>query len=349
MKVPKVLGEKALNLVKAIYLLDGDLRVQRAGEYIHIPLIDKPSQTAIEKFKKNLPEFEIGKYSFPQHKKRQLKLFEVLEGKLPPHLLASLPQAIDFVGDIAVVDVPPELENYEKVVGEAIMVTNKQVNTVLAKAGAVNGVYRVRKFKAIAGLEKTKTTYKEHGCLYHMDLAKVYFSPRLSYEHDRVASQVKNGETVIDMFAGVGPFSILSAKRLKNVKVYAIDLNPEAIHYLKKNVMVNSVVSRVMPILGDARKVIKEELIRVADRVIMNLPEKAIEYIDAACAAIKPCGGVLHYYEFTDESKPLEAAKKRFIKAVKRADSKVKKILCTRIVRAIAPFTWQVVVDAEVC
>ena len=105
-----------------------------------------------------------------------------------------------------------ELEEYKKVIGEEILMIHKRVRTVLVKSGPVTGLYRTRGFEVIAGLKKTDTKYKEHGCVYYLDLAKVYFSPRLSHEHNRVASQVKEDETIIDMFAGVGPFSILIAK-----------------------------------------------------------------------------------------------------------------------------------------
>ena len=87
----------------------------------------------------------------------------------------------------------------------------------------------MRDYELIGGSGNTETVHREYGCVYNLDISKVYFSPRLSYEHYRVASQVQEEEIVIDMFAGVGPFSILIAKNHEHVKVYAIDLNPEAV------------------------------------------------------------------------------------------------------------------------
>jgi len=348
LKVPKAFGEKAIRLIRKLNLFNQGLEVERVGDYLHIPLNSEPLLTHIEDFKKSLPEFEVSVYRFPRRAKRPLSLMDVLEDKLSPHLLASLPHAIDFVGDIAIVEIPPELEDHKKTIGEAILKTRKHVGTVLVKSGAVGGVYRLREFEVVAGVEKTETIHREHGCVYHVDLAKAYFSPRLSYEHERVASQVKEGETVIDMFAGVGPFSILIAKKRENVRVYAIDVNPDAIDYLKRNVAVNRVEKKVVPILGDARQVVGGSLVGVADRVIMNLPERAIEYVDVACEAIKPDGGIMHYYEFTSAPNPLETAKVRLIEAVKQTNRFVKKILLARNVRATAPFEWQIAVDAQV-
>jgi tRNA (guanine37-N1)-methyltransferase len=348
LKVPKAQGEKAIALARKLNLLNRDFKIQRLEDCLCIPLTRKPLRADLREFKNNLLEYEVSTHKFSERAKHAPKLIDVLEEKLPPHLLASLPHAVDFVGDIAVVEIPPELENYKRIIGEAVLSTHKRVSTVLAKSSAVKGIYRVRKFKVIAEVNKTETVHKEHGCIFHVDLAKAYFSPRLSYEHSRIAAQVKQGETVIDMFAGVGPFSILIAKKCANVKVYAIDANPDAIHYLKKNIKANSVEAKVTPILGDARQKIKEEFKGVANRIIMNLPEKAIEYVDIACEALQKEGGIIHYYEFTNAPNPLEASKNRFKEAMKRTSRSLEKILLARIVRATAPYTWQVVVDAEI-
>jgi len=348
LKVRKALGEKAIPLVRRLNLFNRELRVKREGDYIYIPLVGKPLPAHIRKLKKSLPEFEVSASSFPERARRPLKFANLLEDRLPPHLLASLPRAIDFVGEIAVVEIPPELEGHKRLVGEAILATHKRVRTVLAKSGAVGGTYRLREFEVIAGVDRTETVHREHGCAYHVDLSKVYFSSRLSHEHDRVASKVRENETVVDMFAGVGPFSILIAKKRRNVRVYAIDVNPDAVHYLKTNITVNRVEKKVVPILGDARQVVEEMLKGVADRVIMNLPEKALEYVNVACEAIKAEGGIMHYYEFTGAPEPLEMAKNRLIEAVKQTGRNVKEILLARTVRVTAPYTWQVVADAEV-
>jgi tRNA (guanine37-N1)-methyltransferase len=310
-------------------------------------LIRKPLPKDIEEFEKGLSGFEVSTCRFLERTKRSPKLANVIEDKLPPHLLASLPHSIDFIGDIAIVEIPPDLEVHREVVGEAILKTHKRVHTVLAKSGAVKGVYRLRELKTIAGIGKTETVHREHGCLFHVDPTKAYFSPRLSHEHDRVASQIRNDETIIDMFAGVGPFSILIAKRHEGAKVYAVDVNPDAVGYLKKNIEANHVGEIVTPFLGDIRQIVKKEMLGIADRVIMNLPESAIEYVDVACQALKPEGGVVHYYEFASMPEPLKAAKVRLIEAMKQTGCSIRKILCTRLVRATAPYTFHVVVDAE--
>ena len=348
-RVPKIHVEKAIILANKLKVVNRELEIQRDNDFVYIPLIHQPSGSELEAFKKRVPDCEFLTYVFTEGKKRVKTFVELLEDKFPPHLLASLPRAIDFVGDIAIIEVPPELDAHQSVIGEAVLKAHKNVRAVLAKAGAVSGTYRLRGFSIIAGEPKTETVHKEYGCQYYVDLAKAYFSPRLSYEHNRVASLVKEGETVVDLFAGVGPFAILIAKTHENVKVYAVDVNPHAVEFLKKNVRLNRVEGKVYPILGDAKQIVEQRLSGVADRVVMNLPEKAVEFVDAACEAIKPTGGIVHFYSFVNASDSLENVKRRFVDAVKESGREVEKILFSRFVRATAPYEWQAVLDAKIC
>ncbi len=347
LRVTKTSVQKALTLVRKLALLDRKLELQRENNDVHIPLTRMPLANELEELKANLPDLEISQREF-DGVEQPARLVDLLSNRVPPHLLANLPRAIDFIGDIAVVEIPPELEAYKQLIGKSVLKAHKRVKTVLSKWSPVTGVYRLRTFEVIGGEAKTQTAHKEYGCVFHVDLAKTYFSPRLSYEHARIASLVREGEAVIDMFAGVGPFSILIAKNRANVHVYAIDVNPEAYLFLKKNIVVNRVVDKVTPILGDAKQVVHERLTGAADRVVMNLPEKAIEYVDVACKALRQDGGIIHYYQFVNTSEPAETAKSRFAEAIKQTNRDLHKMMQARIVRGVAPFTYQVVVDAEI-
>ena len=138
------------------------------------------------------------------------------------------------------------------------------------------------------GERKSETIHKEYGCVFKIDLKKAYFSPRLSYERLRIAKLVKPGEVVLNMFAGVGCYSISIAKHSEPLKVFSIDINPVAFQLLHENSRLNRVEAVVVPIQGDAKQVIDTELLNVADRVLMPLPERANEYLDSAFSALKP-------------------------------------------------------------
>jgi tRNA (guanine37-N1)-methyltransferase len=347
-KVTKINGEKTLILANKLGIIDRTLEIRKDRNHIYIPLIQQPKEKELSTLKAQVPDFQLTTNVFTKKKQQRKTLAQVLENRLPPHLLASLPRALDIVGDIAIIEIPAELKAHERLIGEAILTVHKNVRTVLAKAGAVSGTYRLREFEVVAGERRTDTIHKEYGCKYHVDIAKAYFSPRLSQEHNRIASLVKKSETVVDLFAGVGPFSVLIAKNNAEAKVYAVDINPEAIEFLKRNIRLNRVENRVTPIQGDARQAVEERLLGVADRVIMNLPEKALEFVDTACRAIKPAGGMVHYYAFIRLPDSLENMQLRFSEAVEKAGRKVDAFLFAKTIRETAPYEWQVVLDAKI-
>lgn len=347
-RVPKNFAEKAILLADKLRIIDKGLKIERENDFIYIPLIRQPRNDEVEELEKYISDCRLSTHEFAVRKKRPETLAEILEDKLSSNLLASLPRSIDIVGKIAIMEIAPELYAYEYVVGRAILKLHKNVRTVLAKAGAVGGTHRLREYRVIAGELNTETVHREYGCQYQVDLTKAYFSPRLSYEHNRVASLVQEGETVLDMFTGVGPFAILIAKRHERVKIHAVDSNAHAVKLLKENIIINRVSNEVHPILGDAREVVKKSLVGVADRVIMNLPERAIHFVDAACEALKQGGGIIHFYTFVDSLETLEYVKVRFIHVVERCKRNVKEILSSRQVRSTAPHKWQAVLDLRI-
>ncbi len=347
-KVPKSHGEKTIRLVTKFGLADKSLVIQREKESLCIPLVREPQGIELATLKSQIPTFTLITAAFSEKQLPVETLTQALQKKLPHDLLANTPQAFDIIGDIVVIDIPPKLKPYQTLIGEAILQTQKNVVTVLAKAGDISGIFRVRDYTFIAGEHKTQTIHNEFGCQYYVDVAKAYFSPRLSHEHERVASLVQAGETVVDLFAGVGPFSVLIGKRNPNVKVYAVDLNPEAVELLKVNVRVNRVENRVFPILADAREIAATKLKGMADRVIMNLPETAIDFVDAACNAIKPEGGVAHFYGFVRSPDSIEDLKRRFMEAVEKNGRKVESFLYAKSIRETAPFESQIALDAKI-
>lgn len=348
LKVPKSLGEKAISLAHKLKLVDKALLIQRQDDELWIPLVRQPSPDELSQFQDTVHQYELGTEDFTSKSAPQETLTQALERLLPPELHKSIPHSLDMVGDVAIIEIPDELKNYEGVIGQAILKAHKNIKAVHAKAGAISGVYRIRDLTHIAGENRTLTVYNEYGCQYHIDVAKAYFSPRLSQEHHRVAALVKAGEVVADLFAGVGPFAIPIAKLCPEAKVYAVDINPDAVELLKINAKVNKVENRVFPLLGDARELARSKLHGAADRVIMNLPETAIDFVDVACQTLKPTGGVVHFYGFIRKPDTIEDLKKRFSGLVEQQGRKVTAFLCAKTVRETAPYEHQVVLDAQI-
>ncbi|MGA2680494.1 MAG: class I SAM-dependent methyltransferase family protein [Candidatus Bathyarchaeia archaeon] len=347
-KVPKAQGENTIALVSKLGVLDKSLEIQKDERNLCIPIVRQLEENESATLKSQVPEYQFETGVFTQKQPTATTFIQALETRLSPHLLTSLPQAFDIVGDIAIIEIPLELKPFEGIIGEAILRAHKNIKTVLAKAGSISGTFRLRELTFIGGENKTQTVHKEFGCRYHVDLAKAYFSPRLSHEHMRVATLVREGETVVDLFAGVGPFSVLIGKNNPGVRVFAVDINPEAVELLKANVRANRVENRVFPILGDARQITADKLKGSADRIIMNLPETAIEFVDAACQAIKLHGGVIHFYGFVRLPDSAGNLKLRFCDAVEKAGRRVENFLCVKSVRETAPYEAQFVLDAKI-
>ena len=259
---------------------------------------------------------------------------------------------MDIVGDIAIIKMPPgfSLED-AKALAEALVEMLPYVRSVWLAGGPVGGPYRVREgLIHLAGERRTETVYKEHGCRFKVDIAKVFITPRLNYEHMRVARQVGPGEVVVNMFAGAGLFSIIIACYSKPRKIYSIDINEYAYQYMVENCRLNNVCDVVVPIRGDAADVIKERLRGVADRVLMPLPELAIEYLPYALMALRG-RGVVHVYLHEHYSKgedPRVKAKARVIGALRDLGVSSFEVRAVRRVRRVGPRYDQVVVDVWV-
>ncbi len=258
--------------------------------------------------------------------------------------------SLDIVGEIAIVKVPYEMEDYKMRIGEAVMEINRHVKAVYAQTGAVQGTYRLKSFEHIAGEPMVKTIHREYGCRYLVDIEKTYFSPRLSEERRRIAQLVQSHEVVVNMFAGVGPFSILIAKMHPEVRVYSIDLNPEAIELHKVNCRLNKVEDRVFPIEGDAREILDGELKTTADRVLMPLPQIALECLNAALTALKK-RGMIHVYLHCPYEKDMEEALAKGVESVqnKLREFKVEvQYVSSHRVREVGTRILQICVDTKV-
>ncbi len=279
-KVRKSEAEALRKTLMESDVLNRELKVSRDGDFVIFPV------------KEDVPGYELIEWDFEENGKRP-RYQDIAE--IPYELRESLPTSFDVIGDVVIIKIPYELREYENEIGNAILKAQPSARVVAADRG-VKGEYRVRDLEIIAGSGPTETVHTEYGIKLKVDPARAYFSPRLANEHHRIAELVQDGEEVVDMFAGVGPFALMIAK-MKSAHVYAIDLNPAAIDYLERNILLNNVTG-VEPINADARFIIRSVK---ADRVIMNLPQSAIHFFEDALSAVDD--GWIHYYEMIEEEK----------------------------------------------
>ena len=211
---------------------------------------------------------------------------------LPPEVAADVTRSMDVIGDIVIIRLKEELLPRSAQIGQAMMYIQPRLRAV-AVDGGVKGEYRLRDLSIIAGEGPLVTRHKEHGLIYKVDLERAYFSPRLATEHKRVTDMVTRGERFLDMFCGVGPFAIMAAKSKKTSEVFAVDLNERAIELCKENAQKNGVGHLVKALAGDVREVVPE--LGRFDRIVMNHPHGAGEYMDLAMAAARD-GTTIHLH-----------------------------------------------------
>ncbi|MCL2032690.1 MAG: class I SAM-dependent methyltransferase family protein [Methanomassiliicoccaceae archaeon] len=220
---------------------------------------------------------------------------EVLD--IPEEFRRELPTSFDIIGDVAIIKIPDVLVPYKDRIGGAMMSVNSSIRTVMMDSG-VKGDLRIRELEQIAGEGSSETVHKEFGVRMITDPSKVYFNPRLATERARVASLVKDGETIIDMFAGVAPFGLVISKRARPKIIYSIDINPDAERFARRNTEINR-IENIISITGDAAEVMIG--LPEADRVIMNLPQTADSFLANALSKTR-VGGTIHLHKVIERA-----------------------------------------------
>lgn len=131
-----------------------------------------------------------------------------------------------------------------------------RIKTIVNKVGTITNEFRVPEFEILAGEHNMITEVKQYGATFRLDYRLVYWNSRLEHEHKRLVSMFQAGQTICDMFTGIGPFAIPAAQ--KGCIVYANDLNPDSIHYLRINAKINKVGDCIYAYNMDARKFISQ-------------------------------------------------------------------------------------------
>jgi tRNA (guanine37-N1)-methyltransferase len=286
LKVLKKKAQETRERLTCMGLLDKTQAVQRDADHVFFPITSDVGISLGE-----MTELEGQKLIT-----RPRSLKDALKGRLSSTELDLLQSSYNIIGDIAVLELDDSLLGKKNLIGQTLLRTFSNVKVAAVKTMQVSGEYRVPGIEVVAGENRTETIHKEHGCVYKLDVARAYFSPRLGHERMRVASQIKNTERVLVMFAGVGPYAILAARKTK-AEVTAIELNPTAVEYMRWNVHRNKVEVDVLE--GDARQILPT--VGRFDRIIMPLPKQADTFLDVTLPALKE-NGIIHYYTFAHDS-----------------------------------------------
>ena len=320
-KVKRNQGEQFRKALAGLGGLDRRRKIASDEVYIYLPVLPELVE---EKRLMEISDYELVEMEF-----------ELEPPIITPESILGYQPSFEVVGDIAIV----EQEDARKVAA-ALMSSCKNLRSVITPVSDVEGEFRTRRFKHVAGEERTITVHREHSLRYRVDLEGAYFTPRLGTERLRIAKQVSPGDFVLDMFAGVGPFALLLAHR--GARVIAIDKNPVAVKYLRENAIMNKIDLEILE--GDACDLART-FENTADHVIMNLPHTAHQFLIPAIQAAKN-GGVVHYYAIsTDDDlyKDLDLIEAAAFQSGVKID-----VLYQGVVRSYAPHRYNVVMDLRI-
>jgi tRNA (guanine37-N1)-methyltransferase len=317
-RVAREAGEATRQALAELDVLDEAHDITVEDGWLYVPVADPEAVP---------DEYDVVQFEAP-----------IRERQTRPVDLLGYEPAYERLGDIVILD--EDDPDRAREVADAVMASDLRAKTVVNRASPIEGELRVREWDVLAG-DDTETVHREYGCSFALDIARVYFSPRLATERHRVTEQVREGERVFDMFAGVGPFAVPAAKR--GAEVVGVDLNPVAVEYLRQNAERNGVADRVTAIEGDVREA-AEEYRDWADRVVMNLPHSAGEFLDTAVSlAADEC--VLHYYDIQHDADPFGPGEASIREAT--GDEYEVTVLDRRVVRSYAPHEENVCLDVR--
>jgi tRNA (guanine37-N1)-methyltransferase len=324
-RVPREAGEETRRELAAAGLLDNDHEIVVDDDSILIPVTDPD---AVDSIDRDGDAADVVYRDAPER-----------DGQTTPADVLGFEPSYERLGEIVILD--EDDDERARAVADAVVESDLPVETVVNRASEVKGELRVRDWNVLVGRE-TETVHREYGHSFAVDIARVYFSPRLATERHRVATQVEPGEHVFDMFAGVGPFVVPMAAR--GAEVVGVDLNPAAVAYLRANAERNGVAARVTAVEGDVRDV-AGAYEGWADRIVMNLPHSAEAFLETAVSvAGDDC--VLHYYDIQHEDDPFSPGVEAIRAVAEPAGYRVA-VETEHVVRSYAPHEVNVCLDVR--
>ena len=272
-----------------------------------------------------------------------IEIKKSLSKEIPPDLINYLPEKWEKIGNVLIIKFNENLKKYkEKICQKYAEIL--QCKTILNDIGGISGEYRKPKVEVLYGSKNTETIHKENGIKYKLDPCKIMFSSGNMDERIRMANISNKNETVVDLFAGIGYFTLPIAFYSKPKKIYSCEINPDAYKFLCENIVLNHVTKIVKPILGDNRINAPKN---VAERVIMGYINDTHKFLSTAINCLKNHKGIIHYHDvFPNEiipQKPLKIIKE----TTKKYNIEINQVK-HRFIKSYAPGISHVVFDIEI-
>ncbi|MCS3924526.1 class I SAM-dependent methyltransferase [Methanosalsum natronophilum] len=332
-RVPLERGEHIRKKLADQNIIDKSRKLQvkiiDSRKFLEIPII------------KDIPGYNIVLQDNPVSYGQMLTLKSILKNKINKSELDELPRGWQILGDIIIVSISDTLSHKKELIADSLLQLYPKIKSVVQDFG-ISGQYRVPSRTLIRGT-KTETIHKENECYYKLDVTKIMFSKGNMHERKLMAN-IGYNETIVDMFAGIGYFTLQIAKHSKPKQIIAIEINPVSFKYLLENIELNQVQDKVIPINDDCSNAAP---VGIADRVIMGYVGITHEYLIYALKSIKNSGGILHYHETVPEplieTRPVER-----VKDVAQELNLDIELISKRKVKKYSPGIWHTVFDYKV-
>jgi tRNA wybutosine-synthesizing protein 2 len=267
---------------------------------------------------------------------------------IPEDLLPLLPSGFQDLDGRAILNLKPELRPYAEEIAVIIPKINKRIKAVWMRAGQITGKFREPQgLLHVWGEESTEVIVNENGVRYKFDFTKIMFAKGNIHERGLLPKRLQPGETIIDMYSGIGYFTLGMGKSKKPVKIYSIEWNPTSFKYLQKNIKLNKLDKIVQPIFGDCKvEILKlvESGVR-ADRIVMGLLPAPVDAIPMALEASKPEGTIVVYEGV--EQKDSTQLYDEFQAIAENAGYRTE-LVDRRLVKAFKPHEYHVVLEIKV-
>ena len=274
------------------------------------------------------------------------RLKAALKGELTEVELNLLPRGFQSIGNVIIIKLNPKLLPKKELIGKKCLEIYPKARSVYLNMGKIVGTYRTpEKMEFLAGINDPIVEHREHGVIYKFDITKLMFSKGNINERKYLALLVQPGEIVVDMFAGIGYFSLPIGKLSKPCKIYSIEINPVAFKFLCENIKINQLEDIIIPILGDSKEVVvqlSKEGVK-ADRVVMGVFPAPKEFIPAALSLAKDDGTIYHYEGVvSEENSRILFTEFKEIAKKHSCNCELKEL---RFVKSYGPNLYHIVVD----